>query len=550
MRRFGSIRALLVSFSTVLAVVSSASAVLAGTMNAIRIDQTPAGGALIAVSFAGGAPQYHVVGAGTAETSVLFDQTQLGPQVPPALAGAGPVTSITIAQTASSAALALHLASPTPVRVRASGATLYIDVSPPPGAAPVPLGLNAAAATSATGLGPETEVVLLKYADVSEIAGVLVAGSTITSNDTFTPQQTSIGTSSLGGGIGGVSGFSQPVQNQTFGPQGFGGQATGVAQRVNDNIAIDRRLNAVILSGTHDVIEGLKVIIDKLDIPVPSVMLEVEIVELTDSDAKNIGLNVVDSNGILINGSSSPNGYTIKSQAFGSGQATLLGNLYASITSGKSKIIAKPRILAQSGQPASILTGDAIPIESTVVVSGGSAVTSQQVNYVNVGVNLQIQPRVSSDGYVTSHIYSDVSSVTQLVGTAQAPQISQRTASTTATVKDGDSFVIGGLLQDNEIRSLNKLPFVGDLPLIGAFFRQISTSRSQDNLYVIVTPHIVGNAGGIPLDKLLSSPAAQAPSPGPSFAPMAPASPAPASSAPPPGASAAPPNPFGTPPAH
>jgi general secretion pathway protein D len=549
MRRFGHIRALLVPVLTALAVVSSASAVLAAaTMNAIRIDQTPAGGALIAVSFAGGAPQYHVVGAGTAETSVLFDQTQLGPQVPPALAGAGPVTSITIAQTASSAALALHLASPTPVRVRAAGATLYIDISPPAGAAALnPLGPTTAAATSATGLGPETEVVLLKYADVSEIAGVLVAGSTITSNDTFTPQQTSIGTSSLGGGIGGVSGFSQPVQNQTFGPQGFGGQATGVAQRVNDNIAIDRRLNAVILSGTHDVIEGLKVIIDKLDIPVPTVMLEVEIVELTESDAKNIGLNVVDSNGILINGSASPNGYTIKSQTFGSGQATLLGNLYASITSGKSKIIAKPRILAQSGQPASILTGDAIPIESTVVVSGGSAVTSQQVNYVNVGVNLQIQPRVSSDGYVTSHIYSDVSSVTQLVGTAQAPQISQRTASTTATVKDGDSFVIGGLLQDNEIRSLNKLPFVGDLPLIGAFFRQISTSRSQDNLYVIVTPHIVGNPGGIGTEKPFATPGLLPPaSPAPAFAQPAPGT-APSSAQP---ASGGPPNPFGTPPAH
>jgi general secretion pathway protein D len=546
MRAFGPIRALLVSCLTASIVLGSASAVLAGTMNAIRIDQTPAGGALIAVSFAGGAPQYHVVGAGTAETSVLFDNTQLGPSVPPALAGAGPVTSITIAQTASSAALALHLSAATPVRVRAGGATLYIDVSAPPGAGPpnpLGLGLGAAAATSATGLGPETEVVLLKYADVSEIAGVLVSGSTITSNDTFTPQQTSIGTSSLGGGIGGVSGFSQPVQNQTFGPQGFGGQATGVAQRVNDNIAVDRRLNAIILSGTHDVIEGLKVIIDKLDIPVPSVMLEVEIVELTDSDAKNIGLNLVDSNGILINGSASPNGYTIKSQQFGSGQATLLGNLYASITSGHSKIIAKPRILAQSGQPASILTGDAIPIESTVVVSGGSAVTSQQVNYVNVGVNLQIQPRVSSDGYVTSHIYSDVSSVTQLVGTAQAPQISQRTASTTATVKDGDSFVIGGLLQDNEIRSLNKLPFIGDIPLIGQFFRQLSTSKSQDNLYVIVTPHIVGNAGGISLEKPLGTPT---PAP-PVMLPGAGGPPAGATPAATPGAPA-PPNPFGTPP--
>ncbi len=524
---------------TALAVACCAEGALAAsTMSGVRVQQTPAGGALIAVSFQGGVPLYHLVGAGTAETSLLFDQTQLGPQIPPALAGAGPVTSITIAQSASSAALALHLANPAPVRVRpGGGSTLYIEVSPAPGGAalnPLGLGLPGAAAT-ATGLGPETEVILLKYADISEVAGVLVAGSTITSNDTFTPQQTSIGTSSLGGGIGGVSGFQQNTAPQTFGPQGFGGQATGVAQRVNDNIAVDRRLNAIVLSGTHDVIAALKVIIDKLDVPVPSVMLEVEIIEVTEADAKNIGLNLVDSNGIFVNASTSPNGYTFKSQQYGSGQATMLGNLYASITSGNSKIIAKPRILAQSGQQASILTGDAIPIESTVVVSGGSSVTSQQVNYVNVGVNLQIEPRVSSDGYVTSHIYSDVSSVTQLVGTAQAPQISQRTASTTATVKDGDSFVIGGLLLDDEIKNFSKLPFIGDIPLIGRFFRQVNTSRSKDNLYVIVTPHIVG---GIPLEKPLPAPSASPqagplPPVGPSAVPPMPFT-APAATAPPP----------------
>jgi general secretion pathway protein D len=525
MQRFGFLRAWFGPCVTVLAVMlSAAAASAASTMSGVRIDQTPAGGALITLNFSGGAPQYHVVGAGTAETSVLFDQTQLGPQVPPALAGAGPVTSLTIAQTATSAALGLHLGSATPVRVRVAGATLFIDVTPAPGAAgPTnPFGPAAAAATTATGLGPETEVVLLKYADISEIAGVLVSGSTITTNDTFTPQQTSIGTSSLGGGVGGVSGFSQPAQTQAFGPQGFGGQATGVAQRVNDNIAIDRRLNAVILSGTHDVIAGLKTIIDKLDVPVPSVMLEVQIVELTDTAARNVGLDVVDSSGILANASGT-NGYTIKSQQFGSGEITLLGNLYASVSSGNAKIIAKPRILAQSGQPASILTGDAIPIESTVVVSGGSSVTSQQVNYVNVGVNLQIQPRVSSDGYVTSHIYSDVSSVTAFVGTAQAPQISQRTASTTATVKDGDSFVIGGLLQDNEIRNLSKLPFIGDLPLIGAFFRHVNTSRTQDNLYVIVTPHIIGASNNPPPDKPLAIPSSlpQIGAPPPPGAPVA-----------------------------
>lgn len=114
------------------------------------------------------------------------------------------------------------------------------------------------------------------------------------------------------------------------------------------------------------------------------------------------------------------------------------------------------------------------------------------MNYVNVGVNLQIQPRVSSDGFVTSHIYSEVSSVTQFI--QGVPQISQRTATTTATVRDGESFVIGGLLQDNEIRNLTKLPFIGDIPLIGVFFRHVNTSHTQTNLYIVVTPHVVAES--------------------------------------------------------
>jgi general secretion pathway protein D len=212
--------------------------------------------------------------------------------------------------------------------------------------------------------------------------------------------------------------------------------------------------------------------------------------------------------------------------------ANLAANLYAQVTEGNAKIIAKPRILAQSGQQASILTGDAIPIVTNVVVAGAGALTSQQVNYVNVGVNLQIQPRVSSDGFVTSHIYSEVSSVTQYVN--GIPQISQRTASTIATVRDGDSFVIGGLLQDNEIRNLVKLPFIGDIPLIGLFFRYVSTSHTQTNLYVVVTPHIIRAPGISPPVAPLVEPSSL-PQLGPPAGPGAPV-PSPAPLTPPTGA--------------
>ena len=154
-------------------------------------------------------------------------------------------------------------------------------------------------------------------------------------------------------------------------------------------------------------------------------------------------------------------------------------------------MIAQPRILALDGTQASIITGNALPIVTSIAVSGVNAV-QQQVQYVNVGVNLQIQPRVASDGYVTIHIYSAVSSVTGFSQTY--PQIAQRQAYTTAIVKDGESFVIGGLIEKNEINSLAKIPGIASLPLIGSLFSVKNNTSSTDNLYIIVTPHVLRRA--------------------------------------------------------
>ncbi len=509
MRSSSRLRSFAVPLMLVAALVCAFAtpALASPTLNAVRVDANPSGGALISVTFSGGAPTFHVIGAGTSETSVLLDNTTLGNQAPPSVAGAGPVTSVSVAQTGTSASLALHLTSAARVSVRTGNNYIFIDVAPP--VAAVPLNPFAPpAATLGSAAGTVTVVVELKYADISEIAGVLAANSTIATNDTFSPTQTNIGTSSLSGSFGGVSGGfggASATTPQTFGG-GFG-QSTGLAQRVNDNIAVDRRLNAIILTGTPDVVAGLRDTIEKLDVPVASVILETQIVELSDNAARNIGLDFApDGSSIVANASAGGVGYTSKSLTTAQGQVTFQGNLYAAVTEGSARIIAKPRILAQSGQPASILTGDAIPILTSIVAAGAGTVVSNQVNYINVGVNLQIQPRVSADGYVTSHIYSEVSSVTQI--TSGYPQISQRTASTVATVKDGEAFVIGGLLQDNEIKNLTKLPFIGDLPLIGAFFRHVNTTHTQDNLYIVVIPHIVGRSGLNPPIAPLSVPSA------------------------------------------
>jgi len=111
------------------------------------------------------------------------------------------------------------------------------------------------------------------------------------------------------------------------------------------------------------------------------------------------------------------------------------------------------------------------------------------VQYVNVGVTLQIAPRVSSDGFVTSHVFCVVSSVTGYSG--GYPTISQREADTSATVKDGETFVIGGLTQDTLTSNDAKVPLLGDVPLLGQAFHNKNVQKQKTDLYIVVTPHVV-----------------------------------------------------------
>jgi general secretion pathway protein D len=484
----------------VLAIVafSAAPALAAVTLNSVAVGLQPTGGARITAQFAGPPPKYTITGAGTTEASVIFAQVTMAPTVPPTIAGAGPIHSVSVAQVGPSVAISLHLASAVPIRVQPGGNFVIIDVAgngQQRAAAPVE-----SAAPAATGLGDVTVVIPLKYADVSEVAGILVQGANVSSNDNFNPQTSNFGAQSFGGTFNGQSQpFQQPTfQQNTFG-NGFGGQNQGLAQRVSDNLAIDRRLNAIILTGPADTVASLREIVEKLDVPLDSVLLETQIVELDENGAKDLG---VDFNGGQ--GSVASIKYVTQSLQYANGSAVFAANLYALAQRGEGRILAKPRILAQNGAAASILTGDALPIITTVVVAGSSAVTSQQVNYVNVGVNLQIMPRISVDGFVTSHIFAEVSSVTAY--TQGIPQISQRQAVTQATVKDGDSFIIGGLLQDNEIKTVYKVPGIGDVPLIGGLFKRISTTSQKTNLYIVVTPHIIPRRN--PPPGLMTSPPA------------------------------------------
>jgi len=393
----------------------------------------------------------------------------------------GFVRSISFEQADS--VLIVHFASLAPARAEAraiSPSAIEITVHPlaRPAADPAPMH-----GTPADDSDAISELVMLKYADVSEVVGLISPGATIKPNDHFTPREPGFGSTSLTGGT--YAAQSSGITEAPDQPQGEAVDATGT-------IAVDRRLNAIWLHGSPERLARLKAQIARIDVPLDSVLFETELVELTESGAKTVGIDFTNANGQIAlfsvqSGQYVPSGFSPNGGGvLTSGQ--LQAAISAQISKGNGKIVSRPRIAALSGSTAKIITGDALPILTSITLSGVNGV-SQQVQYVNVGVTLQIAPRVADDGVVTSHVFCVVSSVT---GYAQGyPTISQREAETVAMVRDGESFVIGGLMQDTVLDNSSKIPLLGDIPLLGQAFRNTSHTRQKTDLYIVVTPHIL-----------------------------------------------------------
>ncbi|HEX3367536.1 secretin N-terminal domain-containing protein [Phenylobacterium sp.] len=448
----------------------------------------------LALTFNKVIPQFSIVTNDSDISVIAFTGAKLGPEGAPPAGKHGLIQSIGFTQTDN--ILTLTLTGVRPIHVVATSlgqraVSLAITPAHPavvksgPATGPLPSHIEAGEPDDVF------EVVPLKYADVSEIVGLLTAAQGTKPNDNFNPQEPAFGSAGVNNG----GGVATPTFNVG---DANGAAAESVGASVDDTVGIDRRLNAIVLHGPAARVAQLKAHIAKLDVPVTSVILETVFVELTQSGARNVGFDFTNSNGQIAtltyqysNGSlagANAVGGAGTSFPLGGATANLQAALAAQIKVGEGRIISKPRIAAQSGATAKIITGDALPILTSIALSGVNAV-QQQVQYVNVGVTLQIAPRVSEDGYVTSHVFAEVSSVT---GVSQGyPTISQREASTMATVKDGESFIIGGLTQDNSLSTRTKIPALGDIPGLGSLFRNESSTKSKTDLYIIVTPHIV-----------------------------------------------------------
>jgi general secretion pathway protein D len=477
----------------------------------IQSQQLPNGHVRILLQFSS-APQVRPLQTGVTANYILqIPNAVASPTVPTIIpVNLGIVQSINLAIQGSGLAVAISLQSAAQPKLETGpGGLVVVDVSGQPVTAPIQQPQQQQQAEQqavAQGGSVITQIVRLHYADLSEVVGVLTNSGNISPSNVFNPQPTQIGIQQNAGFGAGQFGTGQIGTGQTFQQPfsqytGAGGETEALGQRVTDNIAIDRRLNAIILTGTRAQLAPMLALIAQLDVPVQSVLLDTQVLEVNETGAQNIGLDWGQS-------TSTPLSHIFNTQyqvlndlpaQAVAGALEIQSNIWALVTSGHARVLASPRILTQDGIPASILTGDSLPIRVTTPVGvGGVGAVSSQVEYINVGVTLQILPHITTGGGVDANIFSQVSSVTGF-DSANDPQISTRQAQTKVNLMEGQTLVIGGLLQEQDIHNLQKIPLLGDIPIFGALFRYYTETKQNTNLVITVTPHVIpAPAAGAP----------------------------------------------------
>lgn len=243
-------------------------------------------------------------------------------------------------------------------------------------------------------------------------------------------------------------------------------------------------------------------IIDLLEMSHPSqIRLEAQLIEINTDDEKNLGIQywsptlgnsssgiTPGASGLVYVGEDMYN----KRGSFGwigSHLSTIDASLHALVTNGKARILSRPSITTMSGKTANILIGGRIPIPT----SAGDGEIS--IDWREYGIRLNIEPVVDGENKITSKVHAEVSTLDYghavVENNFSIPALASREADAVINVRSGATMAIGGLLNSEDSKTISKIPLLGDLPIIGQFFRHTSKTRDNRELLILITPTLV-----------------------------------------------------------
>ncbi|HKU48072.1 MAG TPA: secretin N-terminal domain-containing protein [Burkholderiales bacterium] len=267
------------------------------------------------------------------------------------------------------------------------------------------------------------------------------------------------------------------------------------------DLYVDEKLNMLVVRDTPEAIRMVEKLIASQDLGEPEVMLEVEVLEVGSNTLTNLGIEWPGRASVGVIGAEKVPGQLTGKEVknFSSGLVRLnvsdpLLALNLRQQAGRTNVLANPRIRVKSKEKARIHIGDKVPVITTT--AGATGFVSESVNYLDVGLKLEVEPQVTLEDDVGIKVGLEVSNISNEVkttGGTVAYQVGTRNANTVLRLHDGETQVLAGLINDEDRRSANQVPGASRLPLIGRLFKSSNDTVNKTEIVLLITPRIIRN---------------------------------------------------------
>lgn len=264
-------------------------------------------------------------------------------------------------------------------------------------------------------------------------------------------------------------------------------------------IIIDERTNSLVVRAIPEIVYKVDQMIENWDQRPMQVLIEARILEISLDKSKGIGVNweyqrdVGKGDGLSVSATlpaSVATGGILRVGTLSADQYQVTLQMLESATN--TNILSNPRIVVIDNQEANILVGSSEPYLVTYIDSE-SRTQTEETKFIDVGIKLNVTPKISKNGFVTLKIHPEVSSARRVAEVNNSLAVDTTQADTTVVVEDGKTIVLGGLIKDSVSDVVSKVPLLGDIPLLGIFFRNKAKIAVKREIVVFITPHILKN---------------------------------------------------------
>ncbi|MDT7847980.1 type II secretion system protein GspD [Methylophilus sp. VKM B-3414] len=257
------------------------------------------------------------------------------------------------------------------------------------------------------------------------------------------------------------------------------------------DVYVDERLNMLVLRDRPEVLALAEKMIKAQDIADPEVMLEIEVMEVTRGKLQQLGISYPTSLTVLNSPLTLEALKSIKSSDIG---VSPNPGVQFKTTDSDLNLLSNPRIRVKNNEKAKVLVGNKVPVITTNTTANVG--TSESVSYVDVGLKLEVEPRIMLDDFVSIKVNLEVSSLGEAVtlsNNSKVYNIGTRNASTILRLKHGETQILAGLIQDSERKNATKLPGLGEIPILGRLFSNNTDDKSKTEIVLAITPKVISN---------------------------------------------------------